>query len=161
MSGYNVTTPRLFEVKDPMQLVQFQLSLLNSTFQIPDQPSTIDGGSVTLPAEAMIGGYIKRTSVINGGQDTTDSASNIIAAITTKVRGISNLATVPNGTSFDFKILSDADKDYLYGGAGVTVADGYCSYWENAVTCIRVTITDQASLGPTHSDAVSISQLTW
>ena len=39
MSGYQVITPRTFEIKDPQDLIQFNLNTLNSTFSFPDQPT--------------------------------------------------------------------------------------------------------------------------
>jgi hypothetical protein len=105
----------------------------------------------------MLGTYILRKN--STGNDTTDTATNIIKACRAKVRALSNLKqeTIPNGFSFSFMVYKDAScsgDDELLGGTGVTFGVSGDLYKEN-VTQMRAVVVGQTALGDA-ADLVSI-----
>ncbi len=155
MSGYNVTTPRLFRVNDPADLVQFNLNTLNATFTQPDKQSnrTLDGSPYT--ADELLGGYIYQNNPCCY-DNTFDSASNIISTLYVKSFGITNNDNIQNGFTFSC-ILFNAGGDFLLSQTG---AEGvFCNetiVLEDSAVKLQVVVVDQSRLGETHSDQVAI-----
>jgi hypothetical protein len=158
MSFYSISNnPVNFVNKDPQQQVLYNLANINATFTFPVRSITIDAGTATYTAEQMLGTYILRKN--STGNDTTDTATNIINACRAKVRALSNLKqeTIPNGFSFSFMVYKDAScsgNDELLGGTGVTFGVTGDLYKEN-VTQMRAVVVGQTALGDS-ADHVSI-----
>jgi len=158
MAGYNVQTPPLFTVRDPQQLVQFNLNRLNASFTFPEKTTVyaITGTTGAYSAEDLIGSYIIRRGE-GDYDDYLDSAANIIDALRRKLLSIANYdRELLVGTSFSCTYFNDSsDYIYIYGLAGTDVCD------KNAVAdgCavkMTFTITDLETLGENHSDAVNV-----
>lgn len=88
-------------------------------------------GAGTLTAIALISGLIMRTGPIAAYIDTTDTATNILAAMITPEIGDSFDFTVVNGVAFI---------DTLAAGAGVTL-EGITAIAASAVRRYRATVT--------------------
>ena len=158
MAGYNVTTPPLFKVRDPQELVDFNLNTLNSQFVFRDGTTVVsDSGSVTYTADAILKGYIVRQG---SGEvyDQLDTASNILDAMYRKLLAIGNNDILPNGSTVNFTLYIDQGPIGLEGNTGVTInwgnyIDGGC------VAKVTLMVIDQARLNtPTdqsHSDRIA------
>lgn len=155
MSGYNVTTPRLFRVNDPSDLIQFNLATLNSTFTQPDKQIIVTNDD-DLTADALLGGYILHNTNYCCYEISFDSATNIISALYAKSIGITNNDNIQNGFTFS-TILFNAGGDF--GIRGSTGAGVYCNdnvILENSAVKFQTVIVDQARFGEGHIDKVSI-----
>jgi len=158
MALYQITNnPFNFVTKDPQQQVLYNLASINSTFTTPVRSIIIDTGTATYTAEQMLGTYILRKN--STGNDTTDTATNIITLCRAKVRALSNLKqnSIPNGFSFSFMVYKDAScsgNDELLGGTGVSFGVSGDLYKEN-VTQMRAVVVGQTALGDA-DDLVSI-----
>ncbi len=143
MSGYNVTTPRLFNVKDPQTLVQFNLATLNSTFSFPDKQSTHSSGD-TITADELLGGYV----VVTGGDpDWFDDASNIISAIRHKMQGITNRDMFANGFSFKCIINNSSQNDLGFFSRNGTLVGGSTNQIVSGATGIlEIVVNGQTAL---------------
>ncbi len=119
--GYNVTTPAYFKVRDPAQLVQANLNTLNATVVYPDRAyETVDG---EISANALLGGYVHIVDAVQGDV-TTDSASNIVAALKLKLQRISNDQIFQDGTRFSCALHNMVGSQVtIVGGANVTTGD--------------------------------------
>jgi hypothetical protein len=159
MAGYNVQTPPLFTVRDPQQLVDFNLNRLNASFTFPEKTTeyaSTGSGVSPYSAEDLIGSYIIRRGQGNY-DDYLDSAANIVDALRRKLLSIANYdRELLVGTSFSCILYNDSS-DYVYinGLTGTHVCD------KNAVAdgCavkMTFTITDLETLGDNHSDAVNV-----
>jgi hypothetical protein len=84
---------------------------------LPNTNSAITtAGNGTLPAAALVGHLITRSGPAGAFTDTTDTAANIIAALT----GLSN---VPGGISWTCEYINTTGfVATLAGGTGVTVS---------------------------------------
>ena len=155
--GYNVTTPSLFTVRDPQELVQHNLARLNATFTSPERTSIYDTEGYVDPynADDLIGGYIIRRGV-GDWDDYLDSASNIMDALRRKLWSISNSQSVPVGLTFSCVYLNDAnDWIWIYGNDGTNVSDPRIVLNGNAVKLV-FTVVDTADLGDGHSDQIDV-----
>lgn len=157
MAGYNVQTPPLFTVKDPQQLVQFDLNRLNATIVRPEKTTTYDVQGYVDPyyADDLIGGYIIRRGQ-GDWDDYFDEATNIIDAMKRKQLAISNDPTVRVGDSFTL-VYTNFSNDWiwLYGNNGTEVSDPLVVYDGDSAKC-TFTVVDLASLGQGHDDRVNV-----
>jgi len=158
MAGYNVQTPALFAVRDPEQLVDFNLATLNATFQHAEKNSeyTANNG-VQYSAVDMLDGYIVRSGITSDTTDGTASAEDIIDEMRRRLLSISNKDVMANGTSVmcGYTNLSSYYIE-IQGATGVNVSfPNYIAPGSSAK--LHIVVVDQASLGNGHSDQVRIA----
>ena len=147
MALYQVTTPRLFRINDPDELVGFNLNTLNASFTFPDNPFTLTYDlPIVYSSNLLLGGYIIRKTNNNPGPitDSFESASNIIQTMRKKCIGLTNFSSFPNGTSFkttifnnstsDLSYVSDVGNGILVGGEKPQIAAGKTGILEIVVT---------------------------
>jgi hypothetical protein len=157
MAGYNVQTPPLFTVRDPEQLVDFNLATLNATFQHPEKNSAYTtNGSVTYTAVDLLNGYIQRNTS-TGTTDYAASATDLIDEIRRRLLAITNKDVMANGTSVvcGYTNLSSYYIE-IQGLTGVNVSFPN-SIAPGSSAKLHIVVVDQASLGNGHSDEVRIA----
>ena len=163
MAGYNVQTPPLFTVRDPQQLVQFNLNTLNAGYTFRDKETVFDSqgtGGVTYTADAILGGYIIRSG---SGlvTDELDTASNILDAIYRKLLSIGNNDNLPNGSTVTCTLYVDqgTGPTAIVGNTGTDVCGGFVIDPYCAVEMTLI-IVDQARLNTatdnSHSDQIRV-----
>ena len=158
MAEYQITAPlTLFKVRDPQQLVDFNLATLNATINFPDKTTYInDSNTVLYTAEQLLGGCIVRSGRTGSFNDTVDTGANIIDAMRRKLLASANKDNLRVGDSVTCALIIQGEcyvqivgndnsdvcyPNYLYGGSNGN---------------LFITITDLASLGEGHSDYVTI-----
>lgn len=152
MSFYNVyDNPNPFVVKDPALLISTGITMLNSSIVIPNTNTVVsDVGSTTITADALLSGLVIRTNV-GPVTDLTDSATNIINALRRKIHEIksNDVVTMPNGTSFTFKLFNNTNQDpyEVFGGAGVTFGNSDGKIVQGNATVFTIIVTGQTALG--------------
>lgn len=158
MAGYNVQTPALFAVRDPEQLVNFNLATLNATFQHAEKNSeyTANNG-VQYSAVDMLDGYIVRSGITSDTTDGTASAEDIIDEMRRRLLSISNKSTFANGTSVVCGFTNTSNYwIQIQGATGVSVA--YPNFIASGTSAkLHMIVVDQASLGDGHTDEVRIA----
>ena len=159
MAGYNVQTPALFAVKDPQQLVDFNLKTLNARFTFRDLETVIDSqGATTYSADAIVGGYIVRR---NAGflTDNLADASDILDALYRKLWAIGNNDILPNGSTFTCTLYIQDGPIFIDNGNNTIVIEGNVVD-QNAAAMMTFMIIDQARLNTptdnTHSDLIHV-----
>jgi hypothetical protein len=161
MAGYNVQTPPLFTVRDPQQLVQFNLNTLNAGYTFRDKETVIDSqgtGGVTYTADAILGGYIIRrgSGLVT---DDLDTASNILDEIYRKLLSIGNNDNLPNGSTVTCTLYIDQGPTAIVGNDGIEVCGGFLVDPYCAVEMTLI-IVDQARLNTatdnSHSDQIRV-----
>ena len=154
MSGYNVTTPRMFGVKDPIQVIQFDVAELQATIIVPDKETHADNNIIT--ADQLLGGYV----IIDGQYNNInlDIASNIISTLRVKLQGIANDRVFPNGTSFKCVLYAPNQNVTINNSVdGSTLLAAHERYIaSNRIVTLTLVVVDQASLGNGHSDEVRV-----
>jgi hypothetical protein len=157
MAGYNVQTPALFAVKDPQQLVDFNLNTLNARFTFRDLETVIGSqgtGPQTYSADAILGGYIIRR---NAGFLTDDlaDATDILDALYRKLWAIGNNDILPNGSTFTCTLYMEDGPIFIDGANGTVVVEGNIVDQDTAAI-MTFMIVDQARLGQGHSDLINV-----
>ncbi len=146
MSGYNVTTPRLFGINDPQTLIQFNLNTLNATFEFPDKQTTVlpnGQGDLYITSDALLGGYIVFTGAVNSNV-YIDSAELIINAIKTKMQGLTNHDQVPLGFSFKCKFHNSSNNSLnIYSNATTLIGGSTSQVAQDAAGYFEVCVVDQ------------------
>ena len=150
MAGYNVKTPALFGVKDPAQLVQFNLNTLNANISFPEGNSlgpAVITSDAPLTSQELLSGYIRVTAAI--GYQTVP-AVDLINGLAQKLLALSNKSDIRVGVNYEC-LLENAS-----GGGitvnGVPVANG-------DVAIIRVIVTNfvfDSNLGTYTSGSVVV-----
>ena len=175
MSGYQ--TRNLVNFESHLDLANYQSTLLygKTSIIIPQREAVYDSteGGVTYLAQDLINGYIVRQGLDTSSGpvyiDYIDAASNIIDALQRRIITQSNkYEPLQNGTSFKCKIfcvestptLQNDVGINLYGSSGVYVGgyrDGNDPHvCAGATAILTITVTDQARLGPGHTDKVFV-----
>ncbi len=149
MSGYNVTTPRLFNVKDPVQLLQFNLNTLNSTFSFPDDENQVQptgNGYWQITAGSLLDGYIICTGAGNGDV-FVDDATTILTQVQNKMQGLTNFNHFSNGFSFQC-ILHNSSTGSLsiYSNGSVKIGGSQPQIASDATAILEIIVLDQARL---------------
>jgi len=163
MSFYNIRyNPVNFGVNDPMFSLQSTVSLMKDTVHLADKEVTIDTDlPVTITADDLLSGRIVRLGLLLDVNDYPDSATNIINAFKAKVKSISNLDSIENGSSFKCQIWNDNNRWWgLWSNTvqgvrvGGQLVPGHVHEYNTGI--LEVIVNDQASLGTGHSDEVWI-----
>ena len=156
MSGYHVTTPSTFVSVDPVQQLLDKVSLMQNTISVPEHQTNYDSDtSVTYSADALVGGYIVRTGLVQNTEDYLPTATEIINALKRKCAGVANYTELPNGTSFICKLWNKTEQAMFFHSHNGVLIGGLPNQITSHATCvIEFIINDQASLGPGHTDAV-------
>ena len=149
MSGYQIPNnqPTYFNVVDPVNVLESQIQLANSTIVIPLQPTTISGAATTITADQLLNGNIERGA--GGATDTTATAAQILAALRARVAKINNqaTATIPNGTRFSFVLRNTTGGVYTLAlGANVVFDSTTGNVANNASNVFTMVVTKQAAI---------------
>lgn len=167
---YSVQNPPYFNITNPFtQLqntvwnLQSSVNLLNNDVNFPARSVTYNSSTgVVYLAKDLLDGYIVRSGFTDNVNDSFDTAANIIAMLKSAVSSLSGNQTVINGTSFQVKIRNaTAGTISLIGSVGVTVGGNAPQILANATCLLDILVTDQASLGAGHADALFISPASW
>ena len=157
MSFYEIQNNPILRIKDPLLVLGSAVTLANSTISIPTGRTTISGTAGVLTAEALLSGYIVRNGTASN--DTTDSATNIITALRRKINEIksSDSVSMPNGTSFTFKLFNNTNQNpyEVLPGAGVTFGASDGEINQGNATISTMIVTGQTALGDA-SNTISI-----
>lgn len=105
--------PRLIDGSDLNTLVRQINAALGGTGGTPVNTAITTVGNGTLTAASIVGGVITRSGSTSAFTDTTDTAANIVAAITSPVAGESFFLYIRNTTAF---------AETFAGGTGVTLS---------------------------------------
>lgn len=105
--------PRLIDGSDLNTLVRQINAALGGTGGTPVNTAIATVGNGTLTAASIVGGVITRSGSTSAFTDTTDTAANIVAAITSPVAGESFFLYIRNTTAF---------AETFAGGTGVTLS---------------------------------------
>jgi hypothetical protein len=156
MSGYNVTTPSLFTVADPIKQLSNKVTL-NSVMSFPSVTNTVSTNLI--PARATIGGaHIVLTST----NPKWDSAANILAELRRQALFVSGKQLVlPNGTLFQVTVYNNSGSDVTIDASddGTTyydVSDGDVS--NECSHTFQFIINQQKALGDAN-DWISVIDL--
>jgi hypothetical protein len=149
MAGYNVQTPPLFTVRDPVTLMQSNISALQATITTPDR--AVVTGSSPLTAESLLGGFVTLTDIQTYNWD---SAENIVDELSRKLWRLTNDGSVKLGTTVSLVI------DNTSGGQ-INIYDGNNSHGWIRITSgetakATIMVLDVAALGGNHIDRVAI-----
>jgi len=146
--GYNVQTPSMFAVADPIKQLQSTVTL-NSVISFPSVTNNVS--TVTIPARATIGGA---HIVLNNGVTASpkwDSAANILAAIRRQVLQVTGKElAIPNGSQFTVTVYNNSGANVVIqqsddGNVYYDNSDGSVSY-EYAHSFMFI-INQQTALG--------------
>lgn len=157
MSGYQIPNnqPTYFNVVDPVNVLESQIQLANSTIVIPLQPTTVTGAATTITADQLLNGNIQREA--GAVSDTTATATQILAALRARVARINNqaTATIPNGTRFSFVLRNTTGGGYtLNEGAGVVYDNTKGTILNNTSHAFIMIVTKQTAIDG--SDRITI-----
>jgi len=162
MSGYQVTTPSMFDVSSVEEQLLNKVTLLQNSISVPaggQEGAIYDAnGSVTYTPSDVIGGYIVRRNTSGGTFDHFPTATELITAIKQKCLGVASFTKpVPNGTSFICKIFNNSGNNLNYYTENNVYIGGTTPQIRDNATCIaEIIIQDQASLGEGHVDRVFV-----
>ncbi len=146
MSGYNVTTSRLFSVNNLQNLIEMNLATLNASFRYPDK-TTVTNEDI-LNSNDLLGGYIVIRSEMSSGtlNKNFESATDMINAMKNKMIGITNYNSFPNGSSFRC-ILNNDSTNYisLYSNPsqGVFVGGQVPQICPGDIVILEIIVTNQ------------------
>ena len=136
MAGYNVTTPPLFTVNDPIMLVNHNLGTLNATLTVPDRPTTVSSSPIL--AEDLLGGFI---TVTNTGSHQWDKGKNVIDALSRKLWRLTNSGIIQNGSTISCVIDNRSGGIVnIYDNTG---SHGYVSIGAGETAKVTIFILDQ------------------
>jgi len=179
MAGYNVTTPPLFTVRDPLQLLQFNLNTLNATMAFPDKEDHVEEAAITqeqqdagyvsgtaylITAENLLHGFVVCTGPSTVSRVEIDTASNIIDALRRKMWRLTNLDQFANGAHFRCVLQNSTTGSldvYSNNVSGeVQVGGSQSQIAIQATAFLDIVVLDQARLNTTtithHTDRVFV-----
>jgi len=151
--GYNVQTPAYFKVKDPQQLVQFNLNTLNATVVYPDRHYETASGVIS--AQALLGNWVMIVDEVQGVV-TTDSAANIVSALKLKLQRVANDQVFQDGTRFSCALHNSVGAQVeVQGGQNVTIGDAF-TMGTGACGIFDIIVTEQYTGAGGSADRVCI-----
>ena len=153
-------TQIVFNVTDPVEQLVDKTFLLQNGFQLPLQTVTLTGTQPACTGTDLVNTFIIRSMDETGAIDLP-SASDIIKAAKTIIKGNTSINKIPNGTSWSFKLFNTSDfEDYLNPttpDVGVSPLDGGVTI-PHSMSCFVVTVVAQVELGDP-ADLVYINNL--
>jgi hypothetical protein len=161
MSGYQTTSPSIFDVSSIEEQLQQKVTLLQNSISVPagGRSGAIydNANGVTYTAEDVLGGYIVRLNN-NNVTDEFPTATELIQALKQKCLGVATFnKSLPNGSSFICKIFNKGGGNLNYYTFNNVYIGGNTPQIRPNATCIaEIIIQDQASLGEGHVDRVFV-----
>ena len=153
----SVENPSNFTVYDPMRIIDNDISVLQSSFLSPDAQVYINSTTaVVYSASDLLAGYIVRMNTGSGEgaiTETLDTASNIIAAMKTKLQIERTSGPFENGTTFRCVFNNNTNFTITLGAStGVSMND--CFTIDAGVVCILNLVVTGQSTNDGETDAV-------